>query len=87
MKTNKFLGCLGIMALAATLAACGSDSNDDSVVDTKGYVHTTDGGLSACSGILFNEDGTDNPDGTQIGNGEQGFVFKGNTTLKKVCTH
>lgn len=83
MKTNKFLGCLGIIALAATLAACGSDSNDDSVVDTKGYVHTTDGGLSACSGILFNEDGTDNPDGTQIGNGEQGFVFKGNTTLKK----
>lgn len=87
MKVNKIFGCLGILALAAMTAACSSDNDDNNPVEpspqTQAYTKGTDGGLVACNGILFNADGTDNPDGTQIGNGDQGFVFTGNTTLKK----
>ncbi len=85
MKVNKIFGCIGILALAASFAACSSDNDDNNEPSpqAKGYTKGTDGGLVSSDGILFNEDGSDNPNGTQIGNGDQGFVFKGNTTLKK----
>lgn len=85
MKVNKIFGCIGILAFAASFAACSSDNDDNNEPSpqAKGYTKGTDGGLVSSDGILFNEDGSDNPDGTQIGNGDQGFVFKGNTTLKK----
>ena len=85
MKQNTIFGCLGILALAMTFTACSSDNDDNSnpTPQQTGYIKGTDGGLVSSNGILFNEDGTDNPDGTQIGNGDQGFVFKGKTTLKK----
>lgn len=83
MKTNKIFGCFGILALAMAFTACGSDNDDNPAPTTQTYTKGTDGGLVSSSGVLFNEDGTDNPDGTQIGNGDQGFVFKGNATLKK----
>lgn len=83
MKANKMFGCIGILALAMTFTACSSDNNDDPTPQPQGYTKGTDGGLVSSDGILFNEDGTDNPNGSQIGNGDQGFVFKGNTTLKK----
>ncbi len=87
MKANKFLGCLGIIALAASMTACSSDDNSDNTGNGgsqfTGYNKGTDGGLISSDGILFNEDGSDNPNGTQIGNGNKEFVFKGNTTLKK----
>ena len=83
MKQNTIFGCLGILALAMTFTACSSDNDDNSnpTPQQTGYIKGTDGGLVSSNGILFNEDGTDNPDGTQIGNGDQGFVFKGKTTL------
>lgn len=79
---NKLFGCLSILALTTATVAC-SDNNDDPTPSKTEYTKTTDGGLVACDGILFNEDGTDNAEGTQIGNGDQGFVFNGNVTLKK----
>lgn len=81
MKVNKIYGCFGILALALTFGACSSDDNDEPTA--KRYNTTNDGGLVASDGILYNADGSENPDGSQIGNGDQGFVFKGNTTLKK----
>lgn len=84
MKAKKFFGGMCLLALAASMTACSSDDNNepDNSKQTS-YTKGTDGGLTSSTGILFNADGSDNPNGTQIGNGEQGFVFTGNTTLKK----
>ena len=40
-------------------------------------------GLKACDHILFGTDGKENANGTEIGNGDQEFVFTGKQTLKK----
>jgi major membrane immunogen (membrane-anchored lipoprotein) len=60
MKANKFLGCLGIIALAASMTACSSDDNSDNTGNGgsqfTGYNKGTDGGLVSSDGILFNED-------------------------------
>ena len=88
---NKFylLGCMGIFAASAMLSSCSSDDNDSSndgdktEQTTTAYTWTTDGGLKACNHITFNADGTESLSGTQIGNGDQGFVFTGKQTLKK----
>lgn len=88
MNKTKFYGCLGILALAGTMfTACSDDNNDDNK-QTTSAVWTTDGGLRACDHLLFTEnDNVDSKDvndnGTQIGNGNQEFVFTGKQTLKK----
>lgn len=88
MNKTKFYGCLGILALAGTMfTACSDDNNDDNK-QTTSAVWTTDGGLRACDHLLFTEndkvDSKDvNDNGTQIGNGNQEFVFTGKQTLKK----
>ena len=71
MKMRKFWGCLGILALTAGMTACSSDDDNDN------------GGLKSYDQLLFNADGTENPNGTEIGNGAQEFVFTGKQTLKK----
>lgn len=84
MKANKILGCVGILALAAFMGSCSSDDDNGSQqAEITKYNTSTDGGLVASDGILYNEDGSENAEGVQIGNGDQGFVFKGNKTLKK----
>lgn len=84
MKAHKLFGCLGILAITAAFTACSSDNDDPSPEPRQNaYTFGTDGGLVSCDGILFNADGTENASGTQIGNGDQGFVFKGNATLPK----
>ncbi len=81
MKVKAIFRCLSILAFVTAMSACSSDNNDEPA--NTGYTKGTDGGLVSCDGILFNEDGTDNANGTQIGNGDQGFVFTGTTTLHK----
>lgn len=84
MNKMNLLGCMGILALTATLGSC--SSNDDSTPDpTPGvaYKWTTNEGLKACDHLLFGEDGKDNAEGTVIGNGDQQLVFNGKQTLKK----
>lgn len=88
MKTTKmFLGCMGILALAASMTACSSDNDDNGGSDNGGtsvvYNWSTNGGLKACDHILFDDNGKDDANGTVIGNGDQGFVFTGKQTLKK----
>jgi hypothetical protein len=51
--------------------------------EDKTYTWGTNGGLKSCNQILFNTDNSENVNGTQIGNGEQEFVFTGTKTLKK----
>ena len=79
----KLLGCLCILATTVSMASCSSDnnsSNDNPATDK--YVWTTDGGLKACNHILF-ANSKENANGTEIGNGDQEFVFTGKQTLKK----
>lgn len=88
MKTKSVVGCMGILMMAASLAACSSDdaANDGNgygngtVTDT--YVWTTNGGLKACNHILFSN-GQADENGKEIGNGDAEFVFTGKQTLKK----
>ena len=89
METNskKNLARIAIFGLGLTLAAC-SSSDDTTDIDnnqdnTTEYKWSTNGGLKACDHLTFNADGTDNINGTQIGYGDQEFVYTGNQTLKK----
>ena len=82
-------GYMGILAMAATFAACSSSNDDPATPDNGGktetvaYKWSTDGGLKAADHVLFDEDGKEDANGKVIGNGDQEFVFKGNQTLKK----
>jgi hypothetical protein len=81
----KFLGCIGILAMAVSITACSSNDNvtdNGSGTGSTSYVWTTDGGLKACDHILFNN-GKEDANGVEIGNGDQEFVFTGKQTLKK----
>lgn len=84
MDKLKLYGCMGILAMAFTMSAC---SSDDENADTpqSGVNWTTNGGLKACDHLLFTADGDANvnDNGTQIGNGDQEFVFTGKQTIKK----
>ncbi len=87
MNKMNLIGCMGILATAALLASCSSNSDDPTPSPNPGvedvYNWTTNGGLKACDHILFGEDGKDNSNGTVIGNGDQEIVFTGKQTLKK----
>ena len=82
-------GYMGILAMAATFAACSSSNDDPATPDNGGgtetvaYKWSKDGGLKAADHVLFDEDGKEDANGKVIGNGDQEFVFKGNQTLKK----
>lgn len=83
MNKMYFFGCMGILAASTVLGSC--SSNDDPAEQGNGetYNWSTNGGLRACDHILFNADGSENANGTEIGNGDQQFVFTGKQTLKK----
>lgn len=87
MNKMYFLGCVGILAASAMLSSCSSDNDDPTPSPNPGsgvvYKWTTNGGLKACDHILFGTDDKENANGTQIGNGDQEFVFTGKQTLKK----
>lgn len=69
--------------MVAALLLCGmtatsvfTSCSDDDTPKKTDYNWSEDGGLKACDQILFG-------DGTQIGNGDNEFVFKGKQTLAK----
>ena len=87
MNKQMIYGCMSILMLSATLTSC--SSNDDVAPIDGGtgteqttYTWTTDGGLKACTGILF-ADGKPDAAGKQIGNGDQELVFTGKQTIKR----
>lgn len=89
MNKTKFYGCLGILALAGTMfTACSDDDNNGGNENSNTAVWTVNGGINACDHLLFTESDKAgskevNDNGTQIGNGDQEFVFTGKQTLKK----
>lgn len=83
MNNKMMYGCLGILMAATSLASCSSDDDNGTTTPvTTGYTWTTDGGLKASSGLLFTA-GKEDAKGTEIGNGNQEFVFTGKQTLKR----
>ena len=82
MNKMYLMGCIGILAASAMLSSCSSDDESNGGSTTE-YKWTTNGGLKACDHILFETDNKENANGTQIGNGDQEFVFTGKQTLKK----
>ena len=82
MNKKNLMGCMGILFAAALMGSC---SNSDDSAPEAGVVYkwTTDGGLKACDHVLFSTDGKEDPNGTEIGNGDAEFVFTGKQTLKK----
>ena len=83
MNKMYFLGCMGILAASAMLSSCSSDNDDPNSGSEVAYKWTINGGLKACDHILFGTDDKENASGTQIGNGDQEFIFTGKQTLKK----
>ena len=83
-KYLNYVGFLGILALSLGFTACSSDDDDNNnnggTETTEKYVWTTDGGLKACDHILFTN-GEEDASGTEIGNGDQEFVFTGKQEL------
>ncbi|HJH76331.1 MAG TPA: hypothetical protein OIM43_04860 [Prevotellaceae bacterium] len=65
------------------MSSCSDD--DNSGTTQSGVNWTTNGGIKACDHLLFTADGDANvnDNGTQIGNGDQEFVFTGKQTIKK----
>jgi hypothetical protein len=85
MIKRSFIGCFGIFVVATFLGSCSSSNNDvsnGSGTTSTAYVWSTDGGLKACNDVLFTKGNADST-GTDIGNGDQEFVFTGKQTLKK----
>lgn len=80
MKTNKFMIYAFSALMLSSIAACSDDSNPVSGGD---YTWGTEGTMQTCNQLLFNDNGSENANGTVIGNGIQEFVFKGTQTLKK----
>ncbi len=83
-----FSASFAVLAMSAALTACSSsadnsDNNGGYGQSSETYTWTKNGGLKACDHILFNADGTENANGTVIGNGDKEFVFTGKQTLKK----
>lgn len=81
MNKKNFFCRAGFLALMVTMTACSSDDNESSAPQAEQYVWSTDGGLKACNHLLFNNSKEDAA-GTEIGNGDQEFVFTGKDTLK-----
>ena len=65
---------MGALVLAAGFTACSSDD------DNQGGATNP---VTSSAQILFNADGTENSNGTEIGSGVQEFTFTGKQTLKK----
>ncbi len=80
MRKFNFGACICALGALAAIAAC--EEQTPSTPTGEDYVWKTDGGLKACDHILFS-DGEEDPDGNEIGNGDDEFVFYGTQTLAK----
>lgn len=76
MRTFKVAAMMLVAAsMSWTITSC-SDNNDDNKKETEDPEVTYTGNVAYSKGILFQE-------GTQLGTGDQEFVFTGDATLKK----
>lgn len=74
-KSNVYAWTLAASMFAAPLFTACDDDDNNSAPENPEYNWSEDDGLKACDNLLFN--------GNEIGNGDQGFVFKGKQTLAK----
>ncbi len=85
MNKMYLMGCMGILAASAMLSSCSSDNEGPTfqIESLRSLQVDYQWRLKACDHILFETDNKENANGTQIGNGDQEFVFTGKQTLKK----
>ncbi len=76
MRKINFWACICTLGALAAIVAC---EKENPSAKTGDYVWRTDG---ACDHILFSN-GEEDPDGNEIGNGDDEFVFYGTQTLAK----
>ena len=81
MKFKSYFVYALMAGVSVMSVACSDDENTPG--EGAGYEWGDDNGAVSCNNLLFNEDGSENPNGTVIGNGDRDFVFTGNQTLKK----
>lgn len=75
-KNNVFVWALmSALIASAAFTSCKDDDDDPDTPDAPEYNWSEDEGLKACDNLIFN--------GNEIGNGDQGFVFKGKQTIAK----
>ena len=84
MRKINFGACICTLGALAAIVAC--EKANPSPKPAEKYAWKTDGGIKACDHLLFT-DGKDDPDGKEIGNGDQEFVFYGQQTLAKGTYH
>lgn len=82
MKFKSFYVYALIAGVAMSAVSCSDDDNPTPEPDVE-YQWGTDNGATSCDHLLFNEDGSENVNGTYIGNGDKDFVFTGTQTLAK----
>lgn len=88
-KTLKYFSYASLFSLALGLTACSSDDDPTTpvtpvnpITPTTAYTWGTEGSVKTCDHLLFTA-GKEDAGGTEIGNGDQEFIFKGKQTLKK----
>lgn len=88
-KTLKYFSYASLFSLALGLTACSSDDDPvtpatpvNPITPTTAYTWGTEGSVKTCDHLLFTA-GKEDANGTEIGNGDQEFIFKGKQTLKK----
>ena len=86
-KNLKYFGYASMLTLTIGFASCSSDDNTVTPPptpnpQTEAYVWGTEGAIKTCNHLLFTS-GKEDANGTEIGNGDQEFIFKGKQTLKK----
>ena len=70
--------------LSMTTSSCSNkDENPDEPSPVITYTWGTDGSIKTCDHILFNADGSENTQGTVIGNGDKEIIFTGKATLTR----
>lgn len=86
MKTRQILPAAIIAAtLSMTYSSC--NNNDPDPVNPPEpditYNWGTEGSIKTCDHILFNADGSENPQGSVIGNGDKEIIFTGKAILPR----
>lgn len=83
MKFKSLIFSTLFVASAICFTSCSDKSEPSSPSTDEEYVFGIDAGNTSCNQLLFDKNGEKDFNGKYLGNGEQNFVFKGTTTLKK----
>lgn len=82
MKTTQLMMAIAATSMMLVMSAC-SSNEDVTEQPASAYVWGTDGSIKTCDHLTFALDGSEDTNGTIIGNGDKEFIFTGKQTLRK----